>query len=217
MLKQIVTELKIHSPFTLFGALTGIILMMIMRNIPHEAAHTLFYVFHPLHILLSAIVTTAMYVKYSKSENQNKVIRAVKILAIGFIGSVGIGTLSDSLIPYWGETLLEMPHRHAHIGFIDKWWLINPMAVAGILFACWKPTTKLPHASHVLLSTWASLFHMLMASQIGGDPAIYFAVFVFLFLAVWAPCCLSDIVFPLLFIKDKEHPHDCFFCSSHKH
>jgi hypothetical protein len=26
-------------------------------------------------------------------------------------------------------------------------------------------------------------------------------VFVFLFLAVWIPCCVSDIVFPLLFVK----------------
>jgi hypothetical protein len=26
---------------------------------------------------------------------------------------------------------------------------------------------------------------------------------VFLFLAVWIPCCASDIVWPLLFIRDK--------------
>ncbi|AHM58129.1 hypothetical protein EAL2_808p06260 (plasmid) [Peptoclostridium acidaminophilum DSM 3953] len=28
-------------------------------------------------------------------------------------------------------------------------------------------------------------------------------IFVFLFLAVWIPCCTSDIVFPLLFVKEK--------------
>jgi len=51
------------------------------------------------------------------------------------------------------------------------------------------------------LSTWASLFHMTMA--IGEDLSIlqYTAAAVFLFLAVWIPCCTSDIVFPLLFAK----------------
>jgi hypothetical protein len=29
-------------------------------------------------------------------------------------------------------------------------------------------------------------------------------VLVFLFLAVLVPCCTSDIVFPLLFVKDKN-------------
>ena len=29
-------------------------------------------------------------------------------------------------------------------------------------------------------------------------------IFIFLFLAVWLPCCTSDIVYPLLFIKDRK-------------
>ncbi|GAH57776.1 unnamed protein product, partial [marine sediment metagenome] len=28
-------------------------------------------------------------------------------------------------------------------------------------------------------------------------------IFFFLFLAVWIPCCVSDIVFPLLFTKEE--------------
>jgi hypothetical protein len=27
---------------------------------------------------------------------------------------------------------------------------------------------------------------------------------IFIFLAVWIPCCISDIVFPLLFVKDSK-------------
>ena len=55
------------------------------------------------------------------------------------------------------------------------------------------------HPLHVLLSTWASLFHMTMAL---GENVTLLALAVipaFLFLAVWIPCCTSDIVFPLLF------------------
>jgi len=29
---------------------------------------------------------------------------------------------------------------------------------------------------------------------------------VFLFLAVWLPCCTSDIVFPLLFVPSNQRP-----------
>jgi hypothetical protein len=32
-------------------------------------------------------------------------------------------------------------------------------------------------------------------------------IFVFLFFAVWLPCCVSDIVFPLLFTGNKELSH----------
>lgn len=31
----------------------------------------------------------------------------------------------------------------------------------------------------------------------------------FLFLAVWVPCCTSDIVFPLLFAKAGQEEHLC--------
>jgi len=31
-------------------------------------------------------------------------------------------------------------------------------------------------------------------------------IFLFLFLAVWIPCCTSDIVFPLLFIRKRLPP-----------
>jgi len=214
MIKRILHELKEHSPFTLFGALTGIILMMVFRNMPYKVAHTLFYVFHPLHICLSAVVTTALYRMYLSDETPG-IKMFLKVLVVGFVGSVAVGTLSDSLIPFWGETLLGMPNRHVHIGFIEKWWLINPLAIIFIIIAYKKPVTKLPHAGHVLISTWASLFHMLMAA----DPKYavpYFGIFVFLFLAVWLPCCFSDIIFPLLFVGNKKNTVKCGHISIQK-
>jgi len=200
MIKTIIHELKKHLPFTIFGALTGIIFLMIFKDLPHDKAHNLFYVFHPLHICFSAIVTTAMYKKHLKNKAQS-IIGILKIFIIGYVGAVGIGTLSDSIVPFLGEKLLEMPHSHMHIGFIEKWWLINPLVIVSIIFAYYKPTTKLPHTGHVLISTWASLFHIIMAK--GDQISSYFGVFIFLFLAVWFPCCLSDIVFPLIFTNKK--------------
>lgn len=196
-MNKIIRELEHHAPFTAFGAFTGIILMLVFRNMPRETAHTLFYLFHPLHVLMSAIVTAAMF----KLHEEKTVFW--KVLLIGYVGSIGIATLSDSLIPYWGELLLNLPHVHAHIGFIEEWWLINPAAVLGVLIGYFLPRTKLPHAGHVLLSTWASLFHIMMAMGAGIAILKYIGIFIFLFISVWIPCCVSDIVFPLLFVKGK--------------
>jgi hypothetical protein len=194
----IASELRNHAPFTTFGTVTGIVIMavFVQFQISREISATLFWTLHPLHVLVSALVTTAMYRLHSKG-------RLWPTLIIGYVGSVGIATLSDSLIPFVGEWLLNMPHRGVHLGFIEKWWLVNPLAFFGIALGYVKPKTKFSHAIHVFLSTWASLFHILMALGTSIDVVAAILVAVFLFLAVWIPCCTSDIVFPLLWIKDK--------------
>jgi hypothetical protein len=122
-------------------------------------------------------------------------------ILIGYTGSIGIATLSDSIIPFIGETLLDLPYKGIHIGFIERWWLVNPAALLGILIGYRKWITKFPHSGHVLISTWASLFHVIMALGETVNWIQIIAIFLFLFLAVWIPCCTSDIVFPLLFVR----------------
>jgi len=241
-LATIFVELRSHAPFTLFGSLTGIVCMLVFRNLSHEISFRIFYVFHPAHVFLSAIVTASLFRLYSKK------VKLIAILLVGVLGSLGVGTLSDSLIPYAGEVVLGMridPHshgaaeqensaghtyehegaavharehtdaaehesfaEHAHIGFIEGWYIVLPAAIAGVLIAYFKPKTKFPHAGHVLLSTWASSFHMLMAMAGNASLLKIVGSFGFLFLAVWIPCCFSDIVFPLLFVKSgAEIPH----------
>ncbi len=195
MIKQIANELKRHAPFTSFGAITGIILMaiIVLGNVPPQTSQTLFYILHPFHVVLSALVTTAMYKQHSKG-------KVWAVILIGYVGSIGIATLSDAVIPYLGGVLLNLEIEF-HLGFIEKWWLVNPMALVGITIGYWKPTTKFPHAGHVLLSTWASLFYFTAFGTANWIPLLPF-IFLFLFLAVWAPCCMSDIIFPLLFAKE---------------
>ena len=197
MLKIIGRELKAHAPFTAVGALSGILIMVIIASarVSHSLSAILFWSLHPFHVVLSALVTAGMYRLHSKGA-------LWKTILIGYFGSIGIASLSDSVIPYLGEWLLDLPNKGLNLGFIEKWWLVNPLAIAGIAIACFWPRTKFPHAGHVLLSTWASLFHMTMA--LGNEYDMFTVVFVafFLFLAVWIPCCTSDIVFPLVFSKD---------------
>ncbi len=197
MLSIIGNELKLHAPFTFVGALTGIAIMAVFTvvNIPRSVSTNLFWGFHPIHVLLSALVTAGMYRLHSRG-------KLWKTILIGYFGSIGIATFSDCIIPYLGESLLSLPNKGIHLGFIEKWWLVNPLALAGISIAYWWPRTKFPHAGHVLLSTWASLFHMVMA--LGNQPSLLTTavIVLFLFIAVWIPCCLSDIVFPLLFSRE---------------
>jgi len=204
MYKQILEELKEHMPFTFFGAATGIIMIIFLRKLPSESSYNIFYLLHPIHVFLSAMVTASIYNFYKCKTGKEKYNLGILIF-VGYVGSVGIATLSDSVIPYLGEILLNLPHREIHLGFIEKWWLVNPLALLGIGIAYLKPSTKFPHFGHVLLSTWASLFHILMALGQTLNWVTYIGIFIFLFLSVWIPCCLSDIVFPLLFIKTPKN------------
>jgi hypothetical protein len=240
-------ELQNHSPFTLIGAGTGILLMLAGQAWFKGQAETLFSVFHPLHVVLSAMVTASLFEIHRKAKN------FLVILVIGVVGAIGVATLSDCILPYFGETILgaaipahadihdhepepaaeythehdEHDHAHAtdaapaapvrpewHFGFIEEWYLVFPAAIIGVLLAYFKPTTHLPHASHVLVSTWASSAHMLMNTHAEMSATLLIGMFVVLFLAVWLPCCVSDIVFPLLFVRaDGAHlGHACLLC-----
>jgi len=214
-------ELKHHVPFTAAGAVTGIVIMLILtvtgasKAISKDVFHTL----HPLHVVLSAFTTAAMYRLHSRG-------RLWAVVLIGYTGSIGIATLSDAVMPFLGGTLLRVPMEF-ELPFIETgemhgiglpiWTLINGAAVLGIVIGILLPRTKLPHAGHVLLSTWASIFGFTALAPAGTNwlPKLPF-VFVFLFLAVWIPCCASDIVYPLLWTKGRGRCTDADPCHRHR-
>jgi hypothetical protein len=55
-------------------------------------------------------VTTALYIRYSKN--------LWIAIIVGYTGSIGIATISDSIIPFFGEILLDLPYADVYIGFI---------------------------------------------------------------------------------------------------
>lgn len=244
--------MKNHAPFTLFGAATGILCMLLFMSVGSEVNHHLFQVFHPAHVVLSAIVTASLFKLYKRK------VSFLSVLLVGYFGAIGVATLSDCILPFFGESILgvavpihadmhnhveadghddkgwedvhyddesgnhehasetesdeESPHIRArlHLGFIEDWYLVNPAALLGIIIAYLWPRTKFPHAGHVLISTWASSFHVLMNTHRELSLVMLIGIFVVLFIAVWLPCCISDIVFPLLFVNsdvDLLHHH----------
>jgi hypothetical protein len=218
MFRRILRELKAHAPFTAIGAASGIIVMAIILivDVPASTSEAVFYTLHPLHVVLSALVTTAIYRRYSHG-------RLWKAILIGYCGSVGIATLSDAVIPYLEGALFNIPLEF-HLPFLEtgpfpylgipKWVVVNGAAAIGIGIGYWKQFTKFPHSGHVLLSTWASLFNFAAFGIISWAQLPL--IFVFLFLAVWLPCCLSDIAFPLLFIRKVASGQDMAY-TGHQH
>jgi hypothetical protein len=210
MLRNIGRELLHHAPFTAGGAVIGIIVMVIISlcNTPTNVSEALFFIFHPLHVVFSALVTTALYQK-------QKGHKLWAVVLIGYAGSVGIATLSDAVIPFLEGSSLRIDMGF-HLPFLEtekmpflnvpKWVVVNAAALIGIAIGFFRPKTELPHLGHVLLSTWASLFGFTAFGTADWLPLLP-VIFVFLFLAVWIPCCISDIVFPLLWVKD-EHAHE---------
>jgi len=199
----IAVELKHHVPFTALGALSGIAIMatVVLARVPQGPSQVLFELMHPAHVLLSAVVTTAMYRRHRPG--------VAAAVVVGLVGSVGLGTLSDIVLPYLGGWLLGAQMGHMHLAFIEEWFLVWPAALAGVGIGLWRKKTRLPHSGHVFVSTWASLFYLTSYGVANWLPLLP-AVFALLFVAVWFPCCFSDIVFPLLFAgreAAREHQH----------
>ncbi len=213
MLKRIGRELLHHAPFTGVGAVIGIIVMAVISvyDTPMNVNEALFFTFHPLHVVFSALVTTALYRK-------QKGHKLWAVVIIGYVGSVGIATLSDAVIPFLEGSSLKV-EMGFHLPFLEtelmpflgvpKWLVVNGAALIGIAIGFFRPNTTFPHMGHVLLSTWASLFGFTAFGTADWLPLLPI-IFVFLFLAVWIPCCVSDIVFPLLWTGKepaREHAH----------
>jgi hypothetical protein len=237
--KHILVELRGHTPFTLFGALLGIFFMVVFKNVSGIGSRTLFGIFHPGHVILSAMVTASMFRLHAAKKH------FLLVLVVGYFGSIGIATLSDIIIPHIGagllrldipthgelhhhetgsedkETIAETNEHHGdkiHLSFIEEWYVINPAALLGVLIAYFLPRTKFPHAGHVLVSTWASSSYLLMNMQSDLTGAAAVGIFATLFIAIWVPCCVSDIVFPLLFVEsDLELSGTCPHHRLHSH
>lgn len=192
--RHIATELKEHAPFTAFGAGVGVVVMAAvwMAGLDTSVSYNTFHILHPAHLLLSSAVTATMFRRHG-----GNVLAAV---AIGIGGAIAICTISDIVLPYLGGAALG-GSMTLHLEIIEHPWLaILPALTGAALGALALRWTKCPHAAHVLISTLASLFY-LMAFGLVGWFAMFPLVFVVLFVAVWIPCCTSDIIFPLLFAK----------------
>jgi len=199
-------ELCDHLPFTIYCVALGIIGLGILTFIANlngavtnEAFHGLYHIFHPIHLLFSASATAAMVMKYDK--------KIFKAILIGTVGSIGICGLSDIILPYAANYLLGV-HSHIHICLIEHPIQIIPFLIVGLLMGILitpigNLSTIFSHVGHVLVSAAASILYLV---SFGLTSWVHHVgmVFIFMIIAVVIPCCTSDIVLPLLLIKNKK-------------
>lgn len=200
----ICVELKKHLPFSILSACLAIIVMAFLsitigNRLLLQVGKELFHVFHPLHILTSAATTTAMYWIHRR-----KIINAI---IIGILGAIVICSLSDIVFPFLGGRLLFVK-MHFHLCVLEHPLTLIPFLLVGIIAGFVSPevlenSTIYSHSVHIFLSTMASLFYLV---SFGFAETMHFIgpIFVIVVFVVLIPCCLSDIVFPLIFVKEKK-------------
>ncbi|MDO8494218.1 MAG: hypothetical protein Q7S68_02660 [Deltaproteobacteria bacterium] len=207
-LKTIITELVHHLPYSATGVAASLGILLAVEKMDWSYLPTnFFHIAHPLHIFLSAVVTTAIFWKYNHTW--------FKTVLVGLLGTIPICTISDIGMPYLGGWWLKTPIVF-HLCVLEEPWLVFPAAAAGIAVGMFlldwvENGTEITHLAHVLVSSLASLLYL-----VTFDPSLWqnslWLVFSITVLAVWIPCCLSDIVFPLLFT---DNPHAG--CHHHHH
>lgn len=177
------------------------------------ASGMMFHILHPIHLLLSAMATTAMFFRFEK--------RLWKAVIVGFVGSVGVCGVSDIFMPYLCGRALALQDMHFHWCLLAHPQMVLPFVALGIVSGLIAATTihrstVFSHSAHVLVSSTASLFYLISFGVSDwfseGKLPIVFAVVV---LCVTIPCCFSDILFPLLVVEgdgDMQHP-----CCAHSH
>jgi len=145
-------------------------------------------------MLFSATATAAMFFRYDR--------RWFKAIIIGLIGAVGVCGISDVVMPQFSLMILGT-HAPWHICVWEHPSLVLPFAFVGVFVGLGASAsvmhgTIVSHSLHVFASTMASIFYMV--GPLGGLAWIDIIgkMFLFIVLAVMVPCCLSDIVFPML-------------------
>jgi hypothetical protein len=208
----LVTEFTHHLPYTIVGsliAMAGVWWFATQRlSNGHPAAlftqaRASFHLFHPLHLLLSAIATTSLFWRHER--------HLVRAVVVGALGSVIPCGLSDYFFPYVGGRLLGQT-MELHACIVDHPQLFFPFLALGILGGFWAEerltgSHLFSHGAHVLVSSAASLLYLLSFGFTAWvtDVRFVFPAFVVIVLAVWLPCCISDIVVPATTVHPPPH------------
>ena len=96
-------ELRHHLPFTLVVSLIAGVLVALAFIFGWSSSKFLmgsFETIHPLHVLVSAAATAAIYKKYKKS--------LLGAIFVGVVGAILIGSISDVLLPWIAGNLLSL-------------------------------------------------------------------------------------------------------------
>ncbi|MCC6741196.1 MAG: hypothetical protein IT452_19300 [Planctomycetia bacterium] len=199
-------ELTAHLPFSVGAVVVALsslaVVNLVFRVGTHDEMEHFFHLSHAIHVLLAATGTTAMFLLYGG--------KRLPALAIGVLGSVPICTLADILFPWLGGRLLGAK-MDFHVCSIEEPFLVWPCVALGTVTGMFaaahvKRLTIYSHSGHVLVSAFASTLY-LMSFGVGDWTQHLGWILLIVTVAVVVPCCISDIVLPLLFANRRRRVH----------
>jgi len=209
---MIAIEFTHHFPYTIAGSLIAMagVWWFGTQHLTSGTTETLleqsrasFHLFHPMHICLSAIATTSLFWRHERH-----VIRAITVGALGTIIPCG---LSDYFFPYVGGLLLGQS-MELHVCIVDHPQMFFPFLGLGILAGFWAEERLtgshfFSHGAHVFVSSAASMLYLVSFGFTSWmqDVRLVFPTFLIIVLAVWVPCCISDIVVPVASARTHNH------------
>lgn len=186
-------ELRHHLPFTAgVTVVTAVVASVAVRAWPAlSASHLSFEGAHLAHVFVSAVATTAV----ASRQRAGFAFAA----ALGIVGSIAFCTLSDILLPYAGALAFRAPVS-LDVEILDAPVKVGLAAIAGAVggFAHMRRLSVYSHSAHVLVSSLASVLYV--HTHAGGawvDWAHAPAMAAVLFVSVFLPCCMSDLVMPV--------------------
>jgi hypothetical protein len=200
----VAVELTHHLPFTSVGTLIAMAGVwwfgtQYLTNGKVEQlfaqSRSLFHLFHPLHVCLSAIATTSLFWCYKP--------HVFQALIVGAVGTIVPCGLSDYIFPYLGGRMVGQ-QMELHVCLTDHPQFFFPFLALGILGGFWAENRLagshlLSHGAHIFISSVASLLYLISFGFTGWmmDVRLVFPAFAIIVLAVWIPCCISDIIVPV--------------------
>ena len=209
-LHTILADLAHHLPYTIVSSLIAMGAVWyfgITQSTQHAGGWVnelewSFHVLHPLHVCISAITTTAVVWRFER--------KLPKTLLIGLASVIPCG-LSDYLVPFIGGKLLGQ-QMTLHICLIEHPTLILPFLLFGLLGGLLfegrvSDHSVFSHGAHVFISSLAALLYLASFGFTSWmtDINLVFPVFLVVVLAVWIPCCISDIVIPISAVHELAH------------
>jgi len=202
-------ELACHLPYAIFSVAISFALLAFWLFSPvssadpialHRGVHTLFHVFHFMHVVFSATGVVITYLRFGKGIG--------KALAVGAITAPIVCTLSDCILPFLGGRLFGVAVSF-HFCWYSEWMNVAPFLLVGLLNgvvmsyhgASRQGSYSLfSHFAHILVSSFASLCYLVSQGFVTWYEHIGVLLLLML-VAVVLPCTVSDLVIPMFFAK----------------
>jgi len=200
----ILDELAHHLPFSggSVVAAIGFAGLLTWLGMGQERLHDVFHLLHPVHLLISATATAAMFWRHDRRWKQ--------AIAVVILATIPLCSFSDIVLPYLGGRWLGRP-MELHICILEDPLLVWPFVFLGV--GCGilaekyvSRSTFYSHSAHVLVASMAGAIYFTGFGQ-GSWIMLIGWLLLLLIVCVMIPCVLHDIVIPLAFAARKPHVH----------